>query len=408
MNKFLSKAFQILSLAMLIILFSSFSYAAFTCSSDIGGANDENGQSDLTQLCIDESNLPTSYDVRLSWDETGLPGNNTGDACILFDTNNPGDGNINFALCLTIGGNPATLVSGPTLYACNNASTDRCRGPSVLPPVAGSLTTCAVTQEATDPFDATVPNGPGDDFPDDTVAECTIDIRDIPSGAAQVNAASFNSSNPNSNPVDLLAIEGGGFITIIKNATPDDGTPFNFILTDSVGGTNSVTINGSGLLSTSVAPGTYSVSETVPAGWSLISASCNDGSASGTNPITGIVVGASQLIECTFTNNEEIVADLSITKDDGSLTYTPGGTGVYTIIVTNNGPDDVTGATIADDLPDGVTMTAPWTCTPSSGSSSCNTAANTTDPISINVDIINGDSITVTVPVQFSPDMSDY
>ncbi len=101
-------------------------------------------------------------------------------------------------------------------------------------------------------------------------------------------------------------------------------------------------------------------------------------------------------------------ADLSITKDDSSLTYTPGGTGTYTIVVTNNGPDDVIGATIADNLPNGVSMTAPWTCTPSSGSSSCNTAPSTTDPISIDVDIINGDSITVTVPVQFSSDMSDY
>ena len=101
-------------------------------------------------------------------------------------------------------------------------------------------------------------------------------------------------------------------------------------------------------------------------------------------------------------------ADLTITKDDSSLTYTPGSTATYTIVVTNNGPDNVTGATIADNLPNGVTMTAPWTCTPSSGSSSCNTAPSTTNPISIDVDIVNGDSITVTVPVQFSSDMNDY
>ena len=101
-------------------------------------------------------------------------------------------------------------------------------------------------------------------------------------------------------------------------------------------------------------------------------------------------------------------ADLSITKNDSSLTYTPGGTGTYTIVVTNNGPDDVTGATITDNLPNGVTMTSAWTCTPSSASSSCNTAPSTTDPISIDVDIVNGDSITVTIPVQFSADMDDY
>ena len=102
------------------------------------------------------------------------------------------------------------------------------------------------------------------------------------------------------------------------------------------------------------------------------------------------------------------VADLTITKDDGGLTYTPGGTAAYTIVVTNNGPDDVVGATIADDLPDGVTMTGPWTCTPSSANSVCNTAPNTTDPITIDVDVVNGDTITVTIPVQFSADMDDF
>ncbi len=101
-------------------------------------------------------------------------------------------------------------------------------------------------------------------------------------------------------------------------------------------------------------------------------------------------------------------ADLSISKDDSSLTYTPGGTATYTIVVTNNGPDDVTGATITDDLPNGVSMTSPWTCTPSSASSSCNTPPSVADPISISVDVANGDTITVSIPVQFSADMNDY
>ena len=101
-------------------------------------------------------------------------------------------------------------------------------------------------------------------------------------------------------------------------------------------------------------------------------------------------------------------SDLSITKDDSSLTYTPGGTGTYTIIVTNNGPDDVSGATITDNLPDGVTMTSAWTCIPSSVNSSCNTVPSTTDPISIDVDITDGDTITINVPVQYSSSMGDY
>ncbi len=112
--------------------------------------------------------------------------------------------------------------------------------------------------------------------------------------------------------------------------------------------------------------------------------------------------------EPTLVLTLDLISDLQITKTDSSLIYTPGGTASYEITVTNNGPSPVTGATIADDLPNGVTMTAAWTCTPSSINSSCNTAPNTTDPISINIDIAVSDSITVTVPVQFSSDPSDY
>ena len=105
-------------------------------------------------------------------------------------------------------------------------------------------------------------------------------------------------------------------------------------------------------------------------------------------------------IDCT--------ADLEIRKGDLLTTYTPGGTLTYTIQVRNAGPAAVAGATIADDLPDGVILTAPWTCTPSSANSACNTTPSTTDPISIDVDIAVGDSITVTAPVQFSSNMADF
>ena len=105
-------------------------------------------------------------------------------------------------------------------------------------------------------------------------------------------------------------------------------------------------------------------------------------------------------IDCT--------SDLAITKDDSSLSYTPGGTGIYQIVVTNNGPARTAGAIIDDDLPNGVSMTAAWSCTPSSVNSVCNTAPSTVDPISINIDIDSGDTITIDVPVQFSSDHTVY
>ncbi len=61
-------------------------------------------------------------------------------------------------------------------------------------------------------------------------------------------------------------------------------------------------------------------------------------------------------------------ADLSITKTDGASTATPGGPLTYTIVVTNNGPDTVFGATVADVFPP--TFTGPtFTATGTGGAS---------------------------------------
>ena len=48
-------------------------------------------------------------------------------------------------------------------------------------------------------------------------------------------------------------------------------------------------------------------------------------------------------------------ADLAITKTDGVSMATPGGTTTYTIVVSNNGPSNVTGATVTDVLPAAIT-----------------------------------------------------
>lgn len=52
---------------------------------------------------------------------------------------------------------------------------------------------------------------------------------------------------------------------------------------------------------TTVDPGTYSITETIPSGWILTDASCNDGfSTFVVDTVSGIVIGPSDNIECTF------------------------------------------------------------------------------------------------------------
>ncbi|MHC4206378.1 MAG: choice-of-anchor D domain-containing protein, partial [Planctomycetota bacterium] len=105
-----------------------------------------------------------------------------------------------------------------------------------------------------------------------------------------------------------------------------------------------------------------------------------------------------QDITVTVTNVSE--ADISITKTNGRTTAVPGDTVTYTIVVTNNGTDDATGATVTDTFPailTGITYTSTTT-----GTVSGNTAAGA-GHISDTVDITAGSTITYTVNGTIDP-----
>ncbi len=114
-------------------------------------------------------------------------------------------------------------------------------------------------------------------------------------------------------------------------------------------------------------------------------------------------------VVCRITNRTR-QADLSITKNDGSGSYTPGGTASYVITVSNAGPDPVTAAQVTDTLPAGATLSAPWTCTASAGSvcSAASGGAAGGTGVSLGVNLINGGQATITVPVSFSADPAAY
>ena len=103
--------------------------------------------------------------------------------------------------------------------------------------------------------------------------------------------------------------------------------------------------------------------------------------------------------ELQATVTADLVADLAVTKTDGSLTYTPGTAVTYTITVTNAGPSDAVGATVSDPLPSQVT-TATWTATGTAGTAF---TASGTGGLNETVSIPAGGSITYTVVAQTSP-----
>ncbi|MBK6798618.1 MAG: DUF11 domain-containing protein [Acidobacteria bacterium] len=102
----------------------------------------------------------------------------------------------------------------------------------------------------------------------------------------------------------------------------------------------------------------------------------------------------------TDTDTPAPAADLSIVKDDGSLTYTPGGSTIYTIVVTNNGPSNVANIPVTDTLPAAVTS-ATWTCVASPGSSCI--APNGSGNISTFVNLVSGGVAIFQVTAQISP-----
>ena len=88
--------------------------------------------------------------------------------------------------------------------------------------------------------------------------------------------------------------------------------------------------------------------------------------------------------------------DLQITKDDGVVTYTPGGVVTYTVAVTNNSTFNLPGIGISDPKP---VQVATWTWNCASGCTSViNSSTNFTDTINLNA----GGSLVYTVTANIS------
>ena len=262
---------------------------------DENGPNDEPGQKDLTQLTIDYDGLPASVFVSWNWDEISWSGANTGDGCALFDTDD--DLNVDAAICVTIGGDPAELLD-VRLYECEqDAKVDRCTGPVE---VAGSLdSTCTVDQANTDPF------ANGDEYPADTVATCTIVLAEVAAGTAElVNVCSYPSQEPNSDPSDCVLIIRDGALRVTKVVVNDNGgtatcPSFEF---DVMPGDMGETFEADCSNLIAVEPGTYDITEPAVAGYATTYANCAD-----------VQIGSGETETCTITNND-IGASLTVTK----------------------------------------------------------------------------------------------
>jgi uncharacterized repeat protein (TIGR01451 family) len=159
---------------------------------------------------------------------------------------------------------------------------------------------------------------------------------------------------------------------------------------------------------TCTAAGSGNINDTVnlPSGGSVTySASCTiSGAASGSLTNTATVTAPGGVTDpnsgndsATDTDTIGASADLSITKTDGVVAATPGGSTTYTITASNAGPSNASGATVADTFPASLTCT--WTCL-GSGGGTCTAAGS--GNINDTVNLPSGGSVTYTASCTIS------
>ena len=102
---------------------------------------------------------------------------------------------------------------------------------------------------------------------------------------------------------------------------------------------------------------------------------------------------------------------LTITKDDGSAIYTPGGTAAYTMTLTNAGPSNASGVTVSDPIAERcATLASTPTCV-ATGTASCGTLSGVVGgsnfgATGVSVAAGAGNAVTYTIVVDFAADLT--
>jgi uncharacterized repeat protein (TIGR01451 family) len=122
------------------------------------------------------------------------------------------------------------------------------------------------------------------------------------------------------------------------------------------------------------------------------------------NTATATYAGATSKLSLTATDSVNIAgsasADLAVTKTNSQNSYIPGNTTTYTIVVTNNGPGPVIGASVLDVIPNEVSS-ATWSAVYGAGSSG---PASGAGDINAAINLANGGTATFTVTAQTRPE----
>ncbi|MBP8297061.1 MAG: DUF11 domain-containing protein, partial [Burkholderiales bacterium] len=268
---------------------------------------------------------------------------------------------------------------------------------------------------ATGPTHPNNPGGTGDAVATTPANATTVDY--VPFATAGVPCVPVAGQPPP--PPDLsitktdgvaTAIPGGSVTYTIVASNASAGNATGATVTDTFPASLTATWTCVGTLGgTCTAAGSGNISDTVnlPAGGSVtytVSATIS-AAATGSLSNTATVATPPGVTDPDPANNSATdidtltpQADLSITKTDGVTAVLPGGSVTYTIVASNAGLSNATGATVTDTFP--ASLAATWTCVGTLGGT-C-TAAGAGN-ISDTVNLPAGGSVTYTVSATVSP-----
>ncbi|MEU0533693.1 prealbumin-like fold domain-containing protein [Amycolatopsis tolypomycina] len=295
-----------------------------------------NNKSDLTRLYVANERVSGKEFLYLAWERVQEP---TGTTNMDFEFNQSGTvsangvtpvrtaGDVLIKYDLSQGGvNP---VLGYHLWTTTGNAATVCEASNSLPcwdkvhalsgaNFEGSINAVPVT-------DPIAPNAPRK-LSTRTFGEAAINLTDsgiLPAGTCKAFGAAYLKSRSSDSFTAALkdfiapkpvSISNCGKIVIQKVTAPSPdptNTAFSFALTGGPSALNkSFSLkNGESNTTTNVQAGSgYTAAETVPANWSLTSATCDDGS-----PVTNIDVSADETVTCTFTNTLQLGA-IKVTK----------------------------------------------------------------------------------------------
>ncbi|MFP9115734.1 choice-of-anchor L domain-containing protein, partial [Flavobacterium sp. RHBU_3] len=171
---------------------------------------------------------------------------------------------------------------------------------------------------------------------------------------------------------------------LVSNAIPAGVTGFTWSNSNGQTGTTAIANNNTGILDVNETV-TYTISFTVPATYTGNLVDTVTYTANVTDPVPG----CTQCVD-TDTSVNENIADIVIVNTDSATTYTPGGTAVYNVVVTNTGPGTAQYVSITEAVPAGITNMS-WYGNNNAGTGALN---------NVIVSLANGETVTYTVEMQ--------